>query len=172
MDELWLIAALVLALAVRTWVAELIRVKGKSMASTLHNGDILGTTRFDYRTKPPKRQDMVICYYPGRYLRRSKHIRQCFVKRVIGLPGETVELRESVVYINGHPLSEPYLDPTHNRRSHHLEPVMLAEDEVFVLGDNRDNSNDSRRVGPLKRTMLRGHVRCILWPPKRWGRVN
>ena len=107
MDELWLIAALVLALAVRTWVAELIRVKGKSMASTLHNGDILGTTRFDYRTKPPKRQDMVICYYPGRYLRRSKHIRQCFVKRVIGLPGETVELRESVVYINGHPLSEP-----------------------------------------------------------------
>ena len=159
MDELWLIAALVLALAVRTWVAELICVKGKSMASTLHNGDILGTTRFDYRTKPPQRQNVVICYYPGRYLRRCRHVRQCFVKRVI-------------VYINGHPLSEPYLDPMHNRRSHHLEPVTLAEDEVFVLGDNRDNSNDSRRVGPLKRTMLRGHVRCVLWPPRRWGRVN
>ena len=91
MDELWLLAALVLAFAVRPWAAELIRVKGKSMVPTLHNGDILGTTRFDYRTKPPQRQDVVICYYPGRYLRRSKHIRQCFVKRVIGLPGETVE---------------------------------------------------------------------------------
>lgn len=173
-DVLSLAAAVVIVLALRQWAAELIRVKGSSMLSTLHNGDILGVTRWDYRVHPPRRLDVVICYYPGRYIRwkGKKLFRACFVKRVIGLPGETVELRDSVVHINGLPLAEPYLDPMKNRRLHNMPPVTLGEDEVFVLGDNRDNSNDSRRVGPLKLNMLRGRVRCVLFPPKHWRRMQ
>lgn len=161
--ELWQLAAAVLmALALRWWCFELIRVQGNSMAPTLRGGDMLWVTRFDYRKRAPHRQDLVICYYPGRYLRRWKRVRQCFVKRVVGLPGETVSICEGVVYIDGKPLREPYLDPARNRRSYGMEPVTLGEREVFVLGDNRDNSNDSRRVGPIPLEMLRGRVRRVL----------
>lgn len=161
--ELWQFAAAVLAaLALRRWCFELIRVQGNSMNATLRSGDLLLVTRFDYRNRPPRRQDVVICYYPGRYLRSRLRIRQRFVKRVVGLPGETVEIRDGVVYIDGRPLREPYLDPRRNRRPHQMPPLTLGQREVFVLGDNRDSSNDSRRVGPLELDMLRGRVRWVL----------
>lgn len=161
--ELWQFAAAVLgALALRRWCFELIRVQGNSMQTTLRSGDVLWVTRFDYRNRPPQRQDVVICYYPGRYLPRCKRIRQRFVKRVVGLPGETVSICDGVVHIDGRPLQEPYLDPRRNRRLYQMEPVTLGEREVFVLGDNRDSSNDSRRVGPISLDMLRGRVRRVL----------
>lgn len=161
--ELWQFAAAVLgALALRRWCFELIRVQGNSMQATLRSGDVLWVTRFDYRNRPPQRQDVVICYYPGRYLPRCKRIRQRFVKRVVGLPGETVSICDGVVHIDGRPLQEPYLDPRRNRRLYQMEPVTLGEREVFVLGDNRDSSNDSRRVGPISLDMLRGRVRRVL----------
>lgn len=91
--EVWQFAAVLLAaLALRRWCFELIRVQGNSMNATLRSGDILWVTRFDYRNRLPQRQDVVICYYPGRYLQRCRWIRQCFVKRVVGLPGETVSI--------------------------------------------------------------------------------
>ena len=164
--------AVVLALLVREFLFEPVRVKGASMRSTLENGELMLVTKLDYRLAEPKRQDVVICHYPGRYLDRWKLIPQYFVKRLIGLPGETVSMEEGVVYINGQPLDEPYLDPAHTRRKADMEPVPLGENEYFVLGDNRDNSNDSRRVGPLARDMLVGHVRAVCYPfrARRWVR--
>lgn len=86
--EVWQFAAVLLAaLALRRWCFELIRVQGNSMNATLRSGDILWVTRFDYRNRLPQRQDVVICYYPGRYLQRCRWIRQCFVKRVVVCPG-------------------------------------------------------------------------------------
>jgi len=172
MDWCCLVVFLVLLLAFRHWVAEPFRVKGSSMASTLHSGDMLWTTKYDYRRSVPARHNVVICYYPGRYVfGKKKGLRQCFVKRVIGLPGETVEIRDGVVYINDLPLDEPYLDAARNRRPHQMRPVTLGPEEVFVLGDNRDNSNDSRRVGPLPLSMIRARVRRILWPWRHRGTV-
>ena len=161
--EVWQFAAVLLAaLALRRWCFELIRVQGNSMNATLRSGDILWVTRCDYRNRLPQRQDVVICYYPGRYLQRCRWIRQRFVKRVVGLPGETVSICDGVVHIDGRPLQEPYLDPRRNRRLCQMEPVTLGEREVFVLGDNRDSSNDSRHIGPIPLDMLRGKVRRVL----------
>ena len=164
--------AVVLALLIREFLFEPVRVKGASMRSTLENGELMLVTKLDYRLAEPKRQDVVICHYPGRYLDRWKLIPQYFVKRLIGLPGETVSMEEGVVYIDGQPLDEPYLDQAHTRRKADMEPVTLGENEYFVLGDNRDNSNDSRRVGPLARDMLVGHVRAVCYPfrARRWVR--
>lgn len=167
---LTLAAAVVLALVIRTCVFEPIRVDGGSMSDTLHNGEITFTFKTGYLLGAPGRQDVVICHYPGR---RDNHnplhmeMDTNFVKRVIGLPGETVEIRGNVVYINGEALEEPYLNPERNRGNHSMAAVTLGENEYFVMGDNRDNSNDSRNlrdVGPITRDMIVGHVKCVLFP--------
>lgn len=158
------LVVMLLVLLVRQFVFEPVRVKGRSMLSTLNNGEIMLVTKLDYLVGAPRRQDVIICHYPGRYLDKWKIIPQYFVKRLIGLPGDTVEIREGVVYINGRELHEPYLDPAHTRRKPNMEPLTLGEGEYFVLGDNRDNSNDSRRIGPIGRKHLVGRVRCVFLP--------
>lgn len=167
-----LIGAILIALLIRQLMVEPVRVKGGSMRSTLENGEIMLVTKLDMLLHGPKRHDVVICRYPGRYLDKWKIIPQHFVKRVIGLPGETIAIEEGAVLINGEPLDEPYLDPKHTRRKGNMEPRTLGEDEYFVMGDNRDSSNDSRRIGPLKRGMIVGHVRGVFWPirARRWIR--
>lgn len=167
-----LIGAILLALLIREFIFEPIRVKGSSMRSTLENGEMLLVAKIDYLLGEPQRHDVVICHYPGRYLDKWKIIPQYFVKRLIGLPGDTVAIEEGVVYINGMPVEEPYLDPKHTRRKPNMEPLTLEADEYFVLGDNRDNSNDSRRVGPLKRGMIVGKVRRVFFPFKAWRKIQ
>lgn len=151
----------------RRFCFEPVRVKGRSMLPTLQNGDWLLVSRADYRRSQPRRGDVVICFYPGRYLDPWKLIRQYFVKRLIAFPGETIAIEEGVVLINGEPLDEPYLDPAKVRYRRTMQPRVLQPDEYFVLGDNRDSSNDSRRIGPLSRRMLVGRVRRICFPRRR-----
>lgn len=169
---IWLVCALMLALLIRQFAFEFVRVKGGSMRSTLQNAEVMLVTKGEYLFGSPKRHDVVICHYPGRYMDKWKLLKQYFVKRVIGLPGETISIEEGIVHINGVPLEEPYLDEAHTRRRTTMEPVTLGADEYFVMGDNRDNSNDSRRVGPLKRGAIIGHVRAVLWPLKKLRRVK
>ena len=105
---------------------------------------------------------MVICHYPGR--------EENFVKRVIGLPGDVVEIRSNQVYVNGEPLDEPYLTPERNDDGFSMAPFALGEDEYFVMGDNRDNSHDSRnyygagRPAAISRKDIVGKVRFVMWP--------
>ena len=163
-DLVCLVCMVMLALLIRQYAVEIVRVKGASMRSALQNKEIMLMDKAAYRFGHPQRHDVVICHYPGRYMDKWKLIRQYFVKRVIGLPGETISIEEGVVHVDGVPLDEPYLQEMYTRRKINMEPVLLAEDEYFVMGDNRDNSNDSRRIGPLKRKALLGKVRAVLWP--------
>lgn len=180
---LTLVVAVLIALPIRAFIFELVRVDGGSMDNTLANGEIMFVTKYDYastwlclpwqdaRTQEqakrittggdPERFDVVICRYPGRGDTN-------FVKRIIGLPGDTIELRSGYLYINGEPYEEPYIDDAY--RSGWLNtfgPYTVPEGEYFVMGDHRNNSNDSRSQGPITRDMIIGHVRTVLFPFKK-----
>ncbi len=163
-DLLMFLAAIAAALLIRFTILEFSIVRGNSMRSTLHNGNVMFVSILTYHLRRPKRQEIVICHYPNRRVKKLPFLHQQFVKRVIGLPGETIEIVEGVVHINGEPLAEPYLSPAHNHRLRSYPPITLQDDQYFVIGDNRDNSNDSRAIGPLSENMIIGHVVCLLHP--------
>ena len=154
--------AVAAALLIRTFLFEPIRVDGESMCDTLQNGEIMLVTKPEYLTGDPQRGDVVICKYPGRT--------ENFVKRVMGIPGDVIEIRSNVVYRNGEALDEPYLTPERNDNGFSMAPFTLGEDEYFVMGDNRDNSHDSRnyygagRPAAIHRKDIVGKVRFVMWP--------
>ena len=170
--QLELLACAALAMLLRFFVVSFARIHGGSMLSTLHSGDWALVWRLPYCFRAPRRHDVVICHYPGRRMKRCKWLPQAFVKRVIGLPGDTIEFIDGIVHINGEALDEPYLDPARCRIQRTRPPLVLGPDEYFVMGDNRDRSNDSRSVGPLRRSAIRGRVVCLLWPFKRIRKVR
>lgn len=138
------------------------RVSGSSMLSTLHDNDFIVVRH----TRRFRRRDIVICHYPGRWVtwRKIRVRRELFVKRIIGLPGETIEIVDGEVYIGGSRIRERYLDAEHTRFKQRMKPRKLGPDEYFVMGDNRDSSNDSRRIGPIKAEMVVGRVTRVFYP--------
>lgn len=171
----WLIELLVslaLALFLRLYVVNIARIKGSSMLPTLHDRDWALVWRLPYRFRAPRRGEVVICHYPGRRMKRIPFLPQAFVKRVIALPGDTIEFIEGEMFINGELLEEPYLDPSRCRYLRTRPLRTLGPDEYFVMGDNRDRSNDSRNVGPIHRSAIRGRVVCVLFPWKRIGKMR
>ncbi len=164
--EMWswireLLIAVAVVLLIRTFLFSIITVKGDSMLETLQSGDRLYVSVLTPRLTGYERGDIVICHYPGRN-------DQC-VKRLIGLPGDTVEIVSGTVLVNGVPLREDYLEHT---AIYTYPAITLADGEYFVLGDNRPISHDSHSadVGPV--TRLVGKVRFILWPLSRIGSVK
>jgi len=136
------------------------RVEGDSMQPNLHPEQYVLVDKVSYRLGQPRRGDIVVFQYP---LATERD----FIKRVIGLPGETVTVSGGAVSINGQPLTEPYIaaPPTYNNT------WTLAPEEYFVLGDNRNNSSDSHNWGPLHRKYLIGRAIFVYWPPDGWGLV-
>ena len=155
-------SAVVIALLIRTFLFEPIRVDGQSMCDTLQNNEIMFVTKPEYLFGVPQDGDVVICKYPGRT--------ENFVKRLMGVPGDTIEVINTVVYRNGEALAEPYLTPDRNNDGFSMEKMTLGPDEYFVMGDNRDNSHDSRnyygygKPATLTRSQIIGHVRCVVFP--------
>lgn len=162
-----LAVALVVVLVLRTFLFNIITVDGPSMSDTLLDGDKLFVTVPDVKLNGPERFDVVICKYPDRD--------DQYVKRVIGLPGETLEVKSGVLYIDGEAIEEPFLSEERTQRfvrsSSNVGPVEIPEGKYFVMGDNRDNSNDSRNVGFISEDMMIGRVRYIIWPLSRIGGV-
>ncbi|NLI53379.1 MAG: signal peptidase I [Clostridiales bacterium] len=144
------------ALTIRSFIAEPIRVDGDSMVPTLvHNEDML-VEKMSYWFNDPQRGDIVICFYPG-------YTESC-VKRVIGLPGETVEVKGGVIYVDGAPLDESAYWT--GEIIGDTDPVTVGAREVFVVGDNRNGSKDSRNpsVGCIPYAKLVGHVVAVVYP--------
>ncbi len=137
------------------------RVEGPSMEPTLHEGQYLIINKIVYRLHPPRRGDIIVFHHPS-------DPRRDLIKRVIGLPGETVELRQGQVYIDSILLQEPYV----TRSGHRSVRQELGSGDFFVLGDNRPNSDDSRTWGVLKRDQIVGKAWVSYWPPGDWGMVS
>jgi signal peptidase I len=172
-----IVIAVILALFVRTWVVQAFKIPTGSMENNLLIGDHLLVNKFVFapevsaveRTLLPTREihrgDIVVFKFPNDPERD-------FIKRVIGLPGETVELRNKKVYVDGQPLEEPYvhfLEPASNGEvtsfdvRERYSPVRVPPDQYFVMGDNRDNSQDSRYWGFLPRAYIKGQALMIYW---------
>lgn len=134
-------------------------VIGDSMQTTLSDGDNLITDKITYRFKDPKRFDIVVFPF-------KENTSKLLIKRIIGMPGETVQIKNGKVYINGYELQENYGNEIMNDAGIASEPILLGEDEYFVLGDNRNNSQDSRfsSVGNVSRSDLIGRAWVRIWP--------
>lgn len=166
----WLIVigvALASALLVRAYLLQQFAVEGESMVSTLHDGDRVLVNRLSYRLHDPRRGDVIV-------LKRFDDgaTERDLIKRVIGLPGETVEVRNCVVYIDNRRLVEPYLDPVVQERDGcggDQTPIEVHDDEVFVLGDHRGQSQDSRFFGPVAYDLIIGRAFVIIWPVGNWA---
>lgn len=167
-----LAVALVIAFVVRSFIFEPVRVDGDSMYPTLHHGEIMYVSKTAYGTSffgipftdigfdftvggDPERFDVVVCRYPNRG-------KTNFVKRVVGLPGDTIEIKGGYLYINGEGYREKFL---HERMLSDFGPYTVPEGHYFLMGDNRNSSNDSRsnRVGPVTRDMIIGRVEAVIW---------
>ena len=152
-----------------TFVGQRTHVSGESMENTLDDGDQLIVDKLTYRFHDPERFDIIV--FPFRYKDNTYYI-----KRIIGMPGETVQIKDGKVYINDKELKSDvygitdYIDYPGIAE----EPITLGDDEYFCLGDNRPVSQDSRyeEVGPVKRSIIVGKVWIRIWPLTKFGKVS
>lgn len=147
-----------------TFVGQRTHVSGESMENTLDNGDQLIVDKITYRFQDPERFDIIV--FPFHYKENTYYI-----KRIIGLPGETVQIADGTIYINGEVLKESYGREVMQDPGIAAEPITLGEDEYFVLGDNRNQSSDSRdpSVGLIHRDEIIGRAWLRIWPLDSFG---
>ncbi len=159
-----LLIAIGLALVIIVFLYQPVKVEGTSMAPLLSDQERIFINKFVYRFEPIQRGDVVVFWYP---LDRSKS----FIKRVIGLPGETVEIRQGVVYVNGKAVAEPYVPQKYEDLSD-FGPVRVPKDSYFVMGDHRVSSNDSRVFGPVASRYIYGRAVFAYWPVDHFGSLS
>jgi signal peptidase I len=174
-DNPWLEAfqivgsALVLALGIRHFVAEARYIPSESMMPTLEVNDRLIVEKVSYHFHTPKRGDIIVFWPTDELRRQNPSLRDAFIKRVIGLPGEEVEVREGKVFINNEPIAENYLAAP---PEYQWGPETIPADSYLVLGDNRNNSYDSHFWGYVPRDNIIGHAVFRFWPPDRLGEIG
>jgi signal peptidase I len=164
-----LAVAVVIALVIRTFIFEPVKVDGHSMDDTLADKEIMFVSKWQYSSSwlfgtrmtffgDPERFDVVVCRYPDRGYTN-------FVKRVVGLPGDTIEIKNGYLYVNNERYDEPYInDEYRTGLGSNYPAIVVPEGQYFVMGDHRNNSNDSRFVGPIDRNMIMGHVVQVVFP--------
>ncbi|MFB3895644.1 MAG: signal peptidase I [bacterium] len=151
-----IVIAFVIAMMVQAFVIKPFKIPSGSMENTLQVGDMIFVNRFVYLFSSPQRGDIVVFKYP-------ENPNQDFIKRLIGLSGDTVAISDGKVLINGKVLDEPYIkeSPVNN-----YGPVVVPADSYLMLGDNRNNSRDSRFWGFLPKSMIKGKAFVIYWSSK------
>jgi signal peptidase I len=159
-----LLIAIGLALVIIVFLYQPVKVEGTSMAPLLSDQERIFINKFVYRFEPIQRGDVVVFWYP---LDRTKS----FIKRVVGLPGETVQIRQGVLYVNGKVIPEPYVPPQYEDNSD-FGPKTVPPDCYFVLGDHRISSNDSRVFGPVPSQFIYGQAVFAYWPVDHFGSLE
>lgn len=154
------------ALLVRAFVLQQFAVSGNSMYTTLHDGDRVLVNKLSYRLHDPRRGDVVVLKTLGESIGERD-----LIKRVVALPGETVEYRQCVLLVDGAVVVEPYLDPEVVKPSNcgaDQSRTVVPEDSVYVMGDNRAGSKDSRDLGAISYDDLIGRAFVVIWPMGDW----
>jgi signal peptidase I len=150
-----------LALCVHTWVGGIVTIDGPSMQAGLWKGEKVLIGKTEYYFAKPKRGDIVLTHFPDSD--------ENYIKRVIGLGGETLAIRSGSVYINGKKLDEPYLpEPI----QFDFDEITVPEGSIFVMGDNRNDSHDSRDVGALPLSMVEGRAYALVWPVGKFTKLT
>jgi signal peptidase I len=168
----WLIiavCALAAAFLLRAFVIQQFAVQGQSMLGTLHSGDRVIVNKLSYVVHDPRHGDIVVL----KDIKSALEERD-LIKRVIALPGETIEYRDCQLFLNGQQITEPYLDPVLVSADHcgdSQAPTQVEADHVFVMGDNRAGSLDSRTlaIGQIPYSHLIGRAFLVVWPKSDWG---
>lgn len=156
-------ASVVMALAVHTWIAEIKIIPSGSMQPTLQVGNRLLVEKISYKLiTPPQRRDIIVFNAPEAL--RWRGISGSLIKRIVGVPGDTVEIRQGQVYVNGSRVQEPY---TAEPGTYSYGPVTLEPENYFVLGDNRNESYDSHYWGFVKRQDITGKAILRIYPPNK-----
>lgn len=152
------VISLILALLIRSFVAESFLVEGSSMEPTLLDGERLLVEKMTYYFQNPRPGEVVVFKYP-------KNPRRDFIKRIVATAGDTITLRDGQLLVNGKPVNEPYV-----QRPGHFDfgPLKVPSDSVFVLGDNRVNSQDSRFFGTVPYENIKGKAWLVYWPFEKW----
>ena len=162
-----IVGAVLVALLIKTFVVQAFRIPSESMVPTLEIGDRVLVNKLSYDAHGLNRGDVVVFERPPG-LPSGPDDPKDLIKRVIGLPGDTVVAKDGSIYIDDQRLDEPYLPE--NIATYNLDvPVTIPEGEVWVMGDNRTNSEDSRVFGPIDADSIVGRAFMIMWPPGRIG---
>lgn len=161
-----LLLALIIAIVVILFIYQPVKVEGTSMMPTLVDQERIFINKFSYRfgISGIDRGDMVVFWFPN-------DTSKSYIKRVIGLPGDTVEVNAGTVVINGRPLPELYV-PDEYRDRQSLPPYKVPPEQYFVMGDHRSSSNDSRSWGSVERRYIYGKAVFIYWPLAKLGPVQ
>lgn len=159
--------AVVLSFGIRTFVAEARYIPSSSMEPTLLINDKLIIEKVSYHFRDPERGDVVV-FSPTEALQKQ-NFKEAFIKRIIGLPGDTVKVRQGTVYVNDQPLRENYIK---QKPDYTFGPVIVPEGQYLVLGDNRNNSYDSHYWGFVPKDNIIGRASVRFWPPQRIGSIT
>lgn len=172
-----IVISIIIALVIRGFIFEPVLVQGASMENTLSNNERLIVYKLGYYFSEPKRGDIIVLQYQKGaveyipFLKNLTFIKKMipgidevdFIKRVIAVPGDTVDIKDGAVYVNNEKLDEPYAKGITDKYEAQV-PFVVGEDEVFVLGDNRQNSRDSRHIGLIKYDRIKGKAVFKIWP--------
>jgi signal peptidase I len=164
-----LFLALVLAFLIRTFIAEPRYIPSESMLPTLEIGDRLIVEKLSYYSHPPHRGDIIVFAPPPQLQKQGYLEDQAFIKRVIGTPGDTVAVNNGRVFVNHELLTEAYIAEPPN---YVMAEIVVPPTQLFVMGDNRNNSNDSHVWGFLPKVNIVGHACFRFWPLERFGGIR
>lgn len=179
-----IVVALVVAVLIKTFLVQAFWIPSASMRDTLIEGDRVMVNKLAYRFGEPSRGDVIVFDSPLEQHHTGENLlgavvrnvgealglstpESALIKRVIAVGGDTIEIKNNAVYINGSPIAEPYL--TQAIAMPDFGPLTVPEGEVFVMGDNRNHSEDSRVFGPISDDVIIGRAFVRVWPPSRWG---
>jgi signal peptidase I len=159
-----IVFAIIIAIFIVVFIFQPVKVEGTSMQPRLVDQERIFVNRFIYRFSDVQRGDVVVFWFP-------RDQSKSFIKRVVGVPGDRVEIRRGIVFVNGSRIIEPYLEPEfQDFRS--FDNAIVPPGHYFVLGDHRNSSNDSRSWGFVSQSLIYGKAIFSYWPFSRFGRVE